>query len=239
MEKKDANFFTAQIRLWTRIIDYKGTSTVKEYWFAFIFHVLIGILAFINIAISFLTLLLIDDWNIGDIARVAHYVFIVLAVIKLVYLAFSLIPWIALTVRRLRDAGKSAWWTLLLLLLGVGQIILLFICTIGSSFAGVFNPAVNHPEAIYGPPEMLDPSYNQNGDVYGPPMWDPDENVPDTDYGPIWNYDEDEDFEFNSDDNVPATLYGPPDMFEEDDYIFDPDANQNMDVYGPPDWLDE
>ena len=96
MEKKDANFFTAQIRLWARIIDYKGTSTVKEYWFAFIFHVLIGILAFINIAISFLTLLLIDDWNIGDIARVAHYVFIVLAVIKLVYLAFSLIPWIAL-----------------------------------------------------------------------------------------------------------------------------------------------
>ena len=231
MEKKDANFFTAQIRLWTRIIDYKGTSTVKEYWFAFIFHVLIGILAFCNIAISFLTLLLIDDWNIGDIARVAHYVFIVLAVIKLVYLAFSLIPWIALTVRRLRDAGKSAWWTLLLLLLGVGQIILLFICTIGSSFAGVFNPAVNHPEAIYGPPEMLDPSLNQNGDVYGPPDWfDPDEDI---------DLDIDEDDDFNVDDNVPVTLYGPPNMFDEDDYIFDPDANQNMDVYGPPDWLEE
>ena len=163
----------------------------------------------------------------------------ILAIIKLLYLGLSLIPWIALTVRRLRATGKSGWWTLLLLFLGVGQIILLFLCTIGSGIAGAFTPDLNVPTGIYGPPEMLDPSNNQNGDVYGPPMWDPENNIPNTDYGPLWYIDEDDVEPYDPDVNVPVTLYGPPNMFDENDYNFDPDANLNEDVYGPPDWLDE
>ncbi|MCR4930264.1 MAG: DUF805 domain-containing protein [Lachnospiraceae bacterium] len=240
MEKKDVNFFSAQIKLWARIFDYKGTSTRKEYWFPFILHALIGLVAFINLLSSGLFVIFMKDWNFRTFATVGHYIGLILGVILLAYLALSTIPWIALTVRRLRDAGKSGWWVLLLLVFGIGQIIILFLCSLGSAIAGAFafNAGNNLPEGIYGPPEMFDPDYNINGDVYGPPPFDPDINVPDPVYGPP-GFEEDNNDPFNSEDNIQPTLYGPPDMFDEGDYNFDPDANLNEDVYGPPEWFDE
>lgn len=211
------NFFTAQLKLWTGIFNYKGTSTPKEYWFAFIFHVILGFLGFLNLSASAVWVLFANaspSYNTRDLAMKAHYVFLVIGAIILLYVMLSFIPWIALTVRRLRDAGKSGWWTLLLLFFGFGQIILLFLCASGSLAGGIaFNPETNVPEAIYGPPEFFyEPEINQNEDYYGPPLFDiePDDN----DYDPS--------------DNIPEPVYGP----HEDNY--DPDVNQNEDVYGPP-----
>ena len=243
----DVNFFSAQLKLWTRIFDYKGTSTQKEYWYAFIFHVIIGALAGINIFMSFVALFLMDyrsyDYYVATGAGWAHYIFIGLALIKIAYLIIAIIPWIALTVRRLRDAGKSAWWIILLLLFGIGHIILFLICATASSLIGAFEPDTNYPEAIYGPPEMLDPSLNQNGDVYGPPPFDiepdendfdPNENIMEGIYGPPAGDDYDPNVNFQ------PTLYGPPLDVDPNDYDlpYDPDLNLNEDVYGPPEWFE-
>ena len=200
---KDVNFFTAQIKLWARIFDYKGRSTRKEYWFPFILHVVLGILEGVSIVLSFIPVTII------------HYFFLVIAVGLLMYLSLSIIPWISLTVRRLRDAGKSAWWTVLLLVFGIGHIFLFFLCSLASTAVGYFNPIENFPAGVYGPPEMYDVDDNFNGNVYGPPPFDIEED--DNDYDPS--------------ENEPVDVYGPP-LF--DDEEFDPEANDQGEVYGPP-----
>ena len=146
------NFFTAQIKLWGRIFDYKGKSTKKEYWFAFLFHAILGLLACACIALSAAALIFTGfryDWHIQDLAKIVHYVFLIPGIILTAYLAIAVIPWISLTVRRLRDGGKSAWWALLLLIVGVGHILLFVICVSASGIAGIFNPSRNVPEGIY------------------------------------------------------------------------------------------
>lgn len=240
MDKKDVNFFSAQIKLWARIFDYKGTSTRKEYWFPFILHVLIGLVACINIISSWLFVIFMGGEFMTTFATIGHYAGLIIGGILLLYLALSIIPWIALTVRRLRDAGKSGWWVLLLLVFGIGHVILFALCSLGSAIAGAlaFSPEFNLPVGVYGPPEMYVPENNINGDVYGPPPFDSEYNIPEPVYGPP-GFDEDNNDPFNADDNIQPTLYGPPDMFNEDDYNFNPDANLNGNVYGPPEWFEE
>ena len=129
------------------------------------------------------------------------------------YLCFSVIPWISLTVRRLRDAGKSGWWTLLVLVVGIGA---------GNSS---FNPVYNEVEAVYGPPEMFDPSLNEPEEVYGPPemldpAYNPDDELNDE---PIVDpadvkedikedVEEESTEEFDEKRNMEVTVYGPPEM---------------------------
>ena len=237
MERKDANFFSAQIRLWAGIFNYKGTSTRKEYWFAFLFHAILGILAFFGILLSSGIFLLQEFVDESILLNIIHFILLIPAVLIIIYLVLSIIPWIALTVRRLRDAGKSGWWTILLLFVGIGHIILLILCALGSAVAGVaFFTANNIQPSVYGPPEWYDPSYNQNDDVYGPPgpdIFNPDDNETPNVYGPPEWFDDDDDFDPNI--NITEPMYGPP-PFDEDDY--DPNVNQNEDVYGPPDWFD-
>ena len=238
MERKDANFFSAQIRLWAGIFNYKGTSTRKEYWFAFLFHAILGVLAFFGMLLSSGIFLLQEFVDESILLNIIHFILLIPAVLIIIYLVLSIIPWIALTVRRLRDAGKSGWWTILLLFVGIGHIILLILCALGSAVAGVaFFAANNIQPSVYGPPEWYDPSYNQNDDVYGPPgpdIFNPDDNETPTVYGPPEWFDDDDDFDPSINDSEP--LYGPP-PFDEDDY--DPNVNQNEDVYGPPEWFDE
>ena len=240
MKKKDVNFFSAQLKLWARIFDYKGTSTRKEYWFAFLFHAILGILAFFGMILSACIFLLQDMLDASILLSVVHYILFIPAVLIFLYLCISIIPWISLTVRRLRDAGKSGWWTILLLFVGIGHIILLFLCALGSAVAGIsFFAANNVPTSVYGPPEWFDPDVNINDGVYGPPgpdVYDPNNNQNGDVYGPpIW-IDEDNDDDFDPDINVTEPMYGPP-PFDEDDY--DPNVNQNEDVYGPPEWFDD
>lgn len=45
--------------------------------------------------------------------------------LDLIYSLFTLLPFLALVVRRLRDAGFSPWWLLLVLIPGAGVLVLL------------------------------------------------------------------------------------------------------------------
>ena len=255
MERKEANFFSAQKRLWAGIFDYGGTSTRKEYWFAFLFHAILGVFAFFCLLLS-VGLFLLQDWlDAYILLTIAHYILLIPAILIFIYLCLSIIPWIPLTVRRLRDAGKSGWWTILLLFVGIGHIILLFLCALGSTIGGVaffaannrapsvygppdwynsYNPQNNVPDPVYGPP--YDPNDNINGDVYGPPDWfDPSYNEPQTEYGPpVWIEDDNDDYDPSNYDTVP--MYGPP-PFDEDEYV--PQNNDNQNVYGPPSWFND
>ena len=230
----NVNFFSAQIKLWARIFDYKGKSSRKEYWFAFIFHIIIGILVALNIGLSMIPEIFVPLVGSNVIINIIHYAFLIIGILFLAYLVLAIIPWIALTVRRLRDAGKSGWWTVLLLIFGIGHLVLFFLCSLASSAAGVFIPATNVPAGVYGPPDWFDPSINQNDDVYGPDWgddYDPYYNEPATEYGPPeWDFDEEifDPYNNNNDD-----VYGPEWDYDDD---FDPELNVEPAVYGPPSW---
>lgn len=223
MEEK-ITFFGALGRMWGRIFNYKDTATRKEYWFPFIFHFIIAALA---AGLMFLSLTM-ESGNL-------YYCLGAFALLG--YLCFSVIPWISLTVRRLRDAGKSGWWTLLILVIGVGSLILLLLCTSASAFYNAkggsgFNPIQNEIPAVYGPPEMFDPSQNEMEEIYGPPemldpinhqddelndepIIDPDEaNKKDDEETKDDQKDDDMKVEFDEKKNMEPVVYGPPEMLE-------------------------
>ncbi|MCR4649024.1 MAG: DUF805 domain-containing protein [Lachnospiraceae bacterium] len=205
----DVNFFSAQIKQWKRIFDYKGTSTVKEFIFPVIFNVILGV---IDLILTFFAFCFAANYD-----ELLFFIFVIPASIITLYLLLSIIPGISLTVRRLRAAGKSGWWALLLLVFGIGHAYLLVLCTAVTISAGgsAFIPSSNAPEAIYGPPpEYFDPDYNQNVDVYGPPEdFEPDENQNEDVYGPPYTIEPDPN-DFDPIENAEPAIYGPPEMFK-------------------------
>lgn len=193
----EVTFFGAFKDMWARIFDYSGVSGRKQFWLPFALHAVIALIASGLILVS----LMVDRGGLF---------FCLAAFILIGYLVLSIIPWISLTVRRLRDSGRSGWWTLLVLIFGIGMIILLVLCTSASTIynyksTGSFNPYYNEPVAVYGPPEYFNPSNNEPEDVYGPPM---DDGWQD----PVEDTTEDENF--NPDENMPEVIYGPPEMLQ-------------------------
>jgi len=226
---KKTTFFGAIGKMWAKTFDYKGKATQKEYWFPFIFHALIMLIAAGLLVASFMT----EEFGL----------LLCLAAFALLgYLTLSILPWISLTIRRLRDAGKSGWWTLLLLIVGIGVIALLIICSAGSAVynvtggSGGFDPFYNEEPAVYGPPEIFDPSNNSPEEVYGPPLWEDEPVDPEEESDEYLNdepiVDPGEPSKFDPNKNEEPVVYGPPEMFE-------PANNTEVEVYGPPEMFED
>lgn len=228
MEEKKPGFFKCIGLLWKGIFDYKGKSGLREFWFPFLFNAIFVVLATILLVLAAVFEALVLD---------------ILAGILLIHPLVSTIPFIALTVRRLRDAGKSGWWMCLIFIVGVGYIALLVLCAGVGTAVNVlntvdFDPSVNIQEDIYGPPEMFDydPEYNIEETIYGPPEFFEDENI-------VYPEEEPEPEEYDPAWNIEEDIYGPPEMF--DDYIeeeiieYEPNLNENICIYGPPEMFDD
>ena len=84
---------------------FTGRARRKEYWILFLFQVLISFV-------------------IGLIEGITNT-----NVLGMLFLLLTLLPSIALSVRRLHDIGKSGWWMLIGLIPLIGSIVLLvFAC---------------------------------------------------------------------------------------------------------------
>lgn len=241
-------------QMWKRIFDYKGKSSLKEYWVPFAFNAALTV-------IMVLCLLLKESLFV-------LFFLTYIAMIIAAYLCLSLVPFISLTVRRLHDAGKSGKWYLLSFVLGVGAIVVIIMC---AGKANAFDPYSNFAVCVYGPPDFeddYDPSENLNADVYGPPEYfetesseqEIESNYPDN-FAP-----------YVPEENVAPTVYGPPEYFEtadgentgsetaesaetdtaeteilyettiaesavSEETLYDPEENINEDVYGPPEYF--
>lgn len=143
---ENVTFLGAFREMWVRIFDYKGVSGRKQYWFPFALHCGIA--------------LLVSCLVLASLMAESGGLFFFLGASALVgYLVLSIIPWISLTVRRLRDAGRSGLWTLPVLILGAGLIILLLLCTSASTIYrnslgnSGFDPVANVPEQLTVLPE--------------------------------------------------------------------------------------
>ena len=94
-------FLDAIASFFTRYTDFRGRSRRSEYWWVYLFNILVGT-AFAMV-IPDLTWI----WSV-----------------------ITLVPGTALAVRRLHDIGKSGWWLFITLVPLAGPIILLvFLCT--------------------------------------------------------------------------------------------------------------
>lgn len=161
---------------WKRVFDYKGTSAREEYR---------GPL----IVVALLAMLTAILWTVGSFADEPALMFAGVATGVLFVLHVP--PMMALTVRRLRDAGKSPLLSVVALVAGVGTVIVMLVCLLSVSSTG-YLPMANRNVCVYGPPpgynDDYDPQNNVNVDVYGPPEifgdYDPEDNVPECVYGP-------------------------------------------------------
>lgn len=100
--------------MFTRAFDFKGRSTIREFWLAMLFN-LVADAFFALIALPF-----IGDLNIYLIAYES---------LTALYGFLTFVPMLSLTARRLRDTGRSGWSVLLALFFPIGFVILIvYLC---------------------------------------------------------------------------------------------------------------
>ena len=117
------SFVDAVKSFWSNYATFGGRSRRSEYWFVQLFLVLT------NLVVAGIDLVLLG----GDVDR-----FMAQGgggIVGLVWIAVTIVPALALLVRRLHDTSKSGWWALMLLLPFAGAIVL-FIFVVTDSDAG-------------------------------------------------------------------------------------------------------
>lgn len=98
------------VQMFTRTFDFKGKSTISEFWIAVLYSLLFSFCA------ELIALPLIFNF----------YVFYTTAIaVSSLYEVVVFVPMLALTIRRLHDANHSAWALLWLLIPFVGIIVLI------------------------------------------------------------------------------------------------------------------
>ena len=102
---------------------FEGRSTRQEYWLFVLINVLIQIAAF--------TIASFTPESVAIVIMLAYAA----------YVLITLVPSIAVTVRRLHDMNRSGWWILIALFPFVGGIVLLvFLATEGDLNANKYGP---------------------------------------------------------------------------------------------------
>ena len=98
-----------------RSFDYKGRSSRAEYWWWILFY--LGSSFAVAVIFTMLSEVLSGSEDPG-------------VVFAYVYTLILMLPYIALTTRRLHDTGRSGFWCLFMLLPYVGFLILLGLCAL-------------------------------------------------------------------------------------------------------------
>jgi uncharacterized membrane protein YhaH (DUF805 family) len=130
------DFQTALRSFWKRYRDFRGRSRRSEYWFIQLFLVVT------NIAVAIIDLALMG-WDVDRFIANGGG-----GIVGLVWILVTIVPALAVLVRRLHDTGKSGWWVLVGLLPLVGAIVLLvFTVTDSSPGENKFGPSPKESSA--------------------------------------------------------------------------------------------
>ena len=108
---------------WSNYATFKGRARRSEYWWIQLFLVLT------NLAVAAIDLALMN----GDVDR-----FIANGgggIVGLIWILVTIVPALAVLVRRLHDTGKSGWWALIGFVPFVGAIVLLIFTVLDSDVA--------------------------------------------------------------------------------------------------------
>ena len=107
-------------KFWKGYVDFTGRSTPSDYWFAYLAHVLIFFAYFLLQAVF------------GGLAAAtdSSFLAVISLILLLIFFAYGIaacLPGIALTVRRLRDAGYNWPYIFIPLIPFVGIFIFIFL----------------------------------------------------------------------------------------------------------------
>lgn len=105
-------------KFWKGYVDFTGRSTPSDYWFAYSAHVLIFFA-------SYLLLAVFQRMAVDELSLLTNEVIFLL--IFFAYGVATVLPGIAITVRRLRDAGYNWLYIFIPLIPFVGIFILIFL----------------------------------------------------------------------------------------------------------------
>ena len=115
------DFQRALRSFWKRYRDFRGRSRRSEYWFIQLFLVVT------NIAVAIIDLALMG-WDVDRFIANGGG-----GIVGLVWILVTIVPALAVLVRRLHDTGKSGWWALVGFLPLVGAVVLLVFTVTDSS----------------------------------------------------------------------------------------------------------
>ena len=107
-------------RFWKGYVDFKGRSTPSDYWFAYSAHLLIFFTWYLLIAVFER---MVAETGSSDLFTIG----VILLLIFFAYGVAAVLPGIALTVRRLRDAGYNWPYIFIPLIPFVGIFIFIFL----------------------------------------------------------------------------------------------------------------
>lgn len=103
---------------------FEGRAVRSEFWWWVLFGVLVelalSVLFFLTGGIQVINLALTESFD-PSILLIGGFAWVMLMLVRL----FFIIPNLSVTVRRLRDTGRKAWYLLLLLIPLVGAIVLI------------------------------------------------------------------------------------------------------------------
>ena len=108
------------LTVYRKFAEFQGRSGRREYWIYFLFYV-----------VACAVLAIIDNMIFGGADRFqggAGWSSAGFQPLTSIFGVVSLVPGIAVTVRRLHDTGKSGWWALVGLIPLIGWIWLLVLC---------------------------------------------------------------------------------------------------------------
>ena len=106
-------------KFWKGYVDFEGRSTRSDYWFVYL----------VNVLITFAYFLLQAVFGGLAAATDSSFLAVISLILLLIFFAYGIaacLPGIALTVRRLRDAGYNWPYIFVAFIPFVGWIILLF-----------------------------------------------------------------------------------------------------------------
>ena len=128
------SFATAVKAFWSNYTNFKGRARRSEYWFIQLF------LIATNIAVAVVDLALMN----GDVER-----FLANGgggIVGLIWILATIVPALAVLIRRLHDTNRSGWWALIGLIPVAGAIVLL-VFTVEDSNKGVNKYGASPKEA--------------------------------------------------------------------------------------------
>ncbi len=110
--KTYTNMFLAYGAFWRRgFSEWAGTSSRSEYWWTYLVNcLLIFAWGFLGCMVAAMEYVLAGDFGVMTG---------MMLVIPIIYCFAAVVPAISMRVRRLHDAGLSAWWMMLYILCGV------------------------------------------------------------------------------------------------------------------------
>ena len=98
---------------WKRYAQFSGRASLKAFWMFFLVNCLISVVFVVFVVLE---IVFQSTWKI-----------------EALYSLLVFLPMLSLTVRRLHDTNRSAWWLLVLLVPAIGMVILLVLLALPSN----------------------------------------------------------------------------------------------------------